>query len=453
MLRYSAIGASVRWRLDRVLRRPISETTTMTRLDLRLTVLFRLAMLIMLALGASGAAQAATGCGGKGQRACCVLEQVPSCDKGLKEAGTCKKNCDCGKGLGQSAGMCVKDNDDDDATPCGAAGQRACCVLERIPSCNKGLVEREGCKGGKCACGRAAGSPLPVAGRSSGTCVKPSSCGGLDEKPCAIDVQISAGRKSCDEGLAEDFTENRCVKADAAFAEAKCRAVVASLKLGKIPDPMQPFVAEAQRRAKRVKEADLRAKATAYVQEFKPMVGELQRIHQELEQVRDLFDPDSLCSASRMTARLLELSAKLKPVVKVLLPAYTGHFHMAYTLNASAAAVAGFQTGYAVVTDYQGAVGVYVYLGPALVSNASLGDSIGVQFYPKATLDSFEGWGWGFGVAGGPPTKIFSGGVDVSFGDALTPQGLGISGAIGLGALPVDFSVAATHSWKLWSTP
>jgi hypothetical protein len=411
------------------------------------------AVLFAVGLYAAGPSHAAAGCGGKGQRACCVLEQVPSCDKGLKEAGSCKKNCDCGKGPGQSVGMCVKDNDDDDATPCGAAGQRACCVLERIPSCNKGLVEREGCKGGKCACGRAAGSPFPVAGRSSGTCVKPASCGGLDEKPCAIDVQISAGRTSCDEGLAEDFTENRCVKADAAFVEAKCRAVVASLKLGKIPDPFQPFVAETRKRARGVKESDLRAKAAAYVQEFKPMVGELQRIHQELEQVRDLFDPDTLCSSSRMTARLLEVSAKLKPVVNALLPAYTGHFHMAYTLNASAAAVAGFQTGYAVVTDYRGAVGVYVYLGPALVSNASLGDSIGVQFYPKVTLDSFEGWGWGFGVSGGPPTKIFSGGVDVSFGEAIAPQGLGISGAIGLGVLPGDFSVSATHSWKLWSTP
>jgi hypothetical protein len=418
----------------------------------RLVLTMCIAVLALLGLGATGPSHAAAGCGGKGERACCALERVPSCDKGLKESGVCKKNCECRKGPGRSIGMCVKD-DDDDATPCGGVGQRACCVLERVPSCNKGLVERDGCKGAKCACGRGPGAIAQQPGRSSGTCIKVSACGGLDERPCAIDVQISAGRTSCDEGLVEDFTENRCVRADAAFLEAKCRAVVASLKLGKLPDPFQPFVAESRKRSKRVDEADLRAKAMAYVQAFDPMVAELQRIHQELEQVTDLFGPDTMCSSSRLTARLLDLSARLKPVVKQLLPAYTGHFHMAYTLNASGAAVAGFQTGFAVVTDYQGAVGVYVYLGPALASNVSIGDSIGVQFYPKVTLDSFEGWGWGVGVAGGPPTKVFSGGVDVAFGEAITPQGLGISGGIGLGVLPVDIAVAATHTWKLWSTP
>ena len=110
------------------------------------------------------------------------------------------------------------------------------------------------------------------------------------------------------------------------------------------------------------------AEATDYVDALKPMVAELQRVHTELDQSRDLFEPDTLCSSSRLTARLLALSTKLKPVVKSLLPIYSGHFHMADTLNASAGAVAGFQTGYAVVTDQQGAVGVYGYLDPALVS-------------------------------------------------------------------------------------
>ncbi len=173
----------------------------------------------------------------------------------------------------------------------------------------------------------------------------------------------------------------------------------------------------------------------------------------ELELVRDIFEPDTICSPPRLAARLQGLSAKLQPAVTLLLPTYTGQFHMVYTLNAAGAAVLGFQTGFAVVTDYQGAVGVYVYLGPALISNVSLGDSIGVQFYPQVTFDSFEGWGLGFGVSGGPPTKIFSGGVDVAFNEGIAPKGLGISGAIGLGVLPGDMSATVTHAWKLWSTP
>ena len=84
--------------------------------------------------------------------------------------------------------------------------------------------------------------------------------------------------------------------------------------------------------------------------------------------------------------------------------------------------------------------------------NASLGDSVGVQFYPKVTLDSFEGWGFGFGVAAGPPSLIFSGGADVAFTDRGVPVGIGISGGIGLGVLPVDVGVSATHAWQLWSS-
>ncbi|MFO1266809.1 MAG: hypothetical protein U1F25_02260 [Rubrivivax sp.] len=180
------------------------------------------------------------------------------------------------------------------------------------------------------------------------------------------------------------------------------------------------------------------------------IVGELERIHGQLARNRDLFAPDTLCVPSRLTAKLKDLARSLEPVVKAVLPKYSGHFFMAYTLNASAAAGAGVQAGYAVVTDYKGAVGVYVYLGPAVVTNASLGDSVGVQFYPQVTLDDFEGWGWGFAFSGGPPTKAFGGGIEVDF-DVAKPVGLGLSGSLGLGALPVDGSVAATHSWKLWS--
>ncbi|MBL8345724.1 MAG: hypothetical protein JNN03_09805 [Rubrivivax sp.] len=399
---------------------------------------------LWLALGTGLAA--ASSCGGKGERACCVLERVPSCDKGLAESGKCTKNCDCGKGPGKSIGMCVKD--DDGPSACGGAGQRACCVTERVPSCNKGLVERSGCKGNACRCGG-----FNVAGlRSAGTCYKPADCGGNGEKPCMLDVQISEGRASCDKGLAEDFIANRCVEDSAAIREAQCRVVVGALQAGQLPDAFKPFVDEAKKRVPRLPRADALAKATAYVQPLKPIVPELQRIYTELGKTKDLFRPDTLCSPARLQARLKELSAKLEPVVKSVLPTYSSKFHMAYTLNASVAAGPGIAAGYALATDYEGGVGVYVYLGPAVVFNASLGDSIGVQFYPKVTLDGFEGWGFGFGVAAGPPSLIFSGGADVAFTDRGVPVGIGISGGIGLGVLPVDVGVSATHAWKLWSS-
>lgn len=412
------------------------------------------ALAVLFATLAGEPALAASDCGGKGERACCALERPGRpCNSGLKERGTCKKNCACGVGVGSSIGMCVKDDDDKPAKPtaCGGEGERACCALERLPSCDSGLVEKAGCKG-HCACGVNKATGLDVPGNALGTCAKPPSCGAKGDRPCTLDVQIATGRKSCDRGLAEDFIANRCVEDGAAFREAQCRAVVGSMQAGKLPDVFKPFVAEARKRIPALPRPEAALKAASFVEPLKPIVPELQRIYTELGKSKDLFKPETLCSPARLEARLKELSARLEPVIKSFLPSYSGRFHMAYTLNASVAAGPGVAAGYALATDYAGGLGVYVYLGPAVVFNASLGDAIGVQFYPKVTLESFEGWGFGFGVSAGPPSKIFSGGADVAFTDRGVPVGIGVSGGIGLGALPVDVGVSATHAWKLWSS-
>lgn len=428
-----------------------------------------LALAVLFAALAGAPALAASDCGGKGERACCAAERPGRpCDSGFKESGTCKRNCACGVGIGNSIGVCVKDDDGGKppslppiplptppappkATACGGEGQRACCALERLPSCNAGLVEKGGCSG-NCACGVNKTTGIDVPGNALGTCAKPPSCGAKGERPCTLDVQIATGRKSCDKGLAEDFIARRCVDDGAAFREAQCRAVVGAMQGGKLPDAFQPFVAEAKKRVPGLPKPDALAKAVAYVEPLKPIVPELQRIFGEVEKTKDLFKAETLCSPARLQARMKELSSRLEPAVKRFLPTYSGRFHMAYTLNASVAAGPGIAAGFALATDYDGGVGVYVYLGPAIVFNASLGDSVGVQFYPKVTLESFEGWGFGFGVSAGPPSKIFSGGADVAFTDRGVPVGIGISGGIGLGALPVDIEVSATHAWKLWSS-
>ena len=67
---------------------------------------------------------------------------------------------------------------------CGGAGERACCLTERIPSCNSGLVEVSGCTTGSCQCQD--GVSLFFGTKSSGTCVGPTSCGGQDERACCI---------------------------------------------------------------------------------------------------------------------------------------------------------------------------------------------------------------------------------------------------------------------------
>ena len=56
------------------------------------------------------------------------------------------------------------------------------------------------------------------------------------------------------------------------------------------------------------------------------------------------------------------------------------------------------------------------------------------------------------GASGGPPTKVFSGGMDLSFDSNMKPMGFGPNAGIGLGALPVDVNVSWTYAIKLWST-
>jgi hypothetical protein len=99
---------------------------------------------------------AATACGGVGQRACCVGERIPSCNSGLHEVMGCTGECTCGGinpfGIANSIGHCEANPPPPTITACGGAGQRACCVIERIPSCNTGLHEVLGCTG-NCTCG------------------------------------------------------------------------------------------------------------------------------------------------------------------------------------------------------------------------------------------------------------------------------------------------------------
>ncbi len=69
------------------------------------------------------------------------------------------------------------------------SNQRPCKLWERVPSCNKGLIEYV----------------------HPNVCAPPKVrfvCGGLNQRPCKVFERIP----SCDRGLAEDFIKNLCVK-------------------------------------------------------------------------------------------------------------------------------------------------------------------------------------------------------------------------------------------------
>jgi microsomal dipeptidase-like Zn-dependent dipeptidase len=120
-------------------------------------------------------AAAASGCGKEGQRACCFLENIDigACEDGLAEIPGCSGDCQCG-GLAAegvlSSGTCIK------PTPCGGEGQRACIVFERDGTpCNSGLTPVPGCSGD--CFGKGAGSAW---GRSTHTCAKILPGGGFE---------------------------------------------------------------------------------------------------------------------------------------------------------------------------------------------------------------------------------------------------------------------------------
>lgn len=96
----------------------------------------RLSTLLIVLNGLLAASAQAGECGGLNQRACCLLERIPSCDAGLTEVALGQYPGACGVA---GAGTCLPNTV---PTPCGGEGQRACCITERVPSCDAGLEEQ-----------------------------------------------------------------------------------------------------------------------------------------------------------------------------------------------------------------------------------------------------------------------------------------------------------------------
>lgn len=165
----------------------------------------RLSLVLLPVVGHSMfGARAYAQCGGLNEIACCICDNDPTCDAGLFEIAGCDAGVDCETGdctggdncfgFGNSNGYCVA------LTPCGGEGERACCINEQIPACDSGLIEIGSCKNehpdGRFGCG------CDVLGSiSGGMCRKPN-CGGVGQRGCCLLERIP----SCDAGLIEDIS-------------------------------------------------------------------------------------------------------------------------------------------------------------------------------------------------------------------------------------------------------
>jgi len=113
-------------------------------------------------------------CGGERQRACCLWERVPSCDSGLIEVALGEYPDACSS---FGAGTCVLKTA---GTPCGGEGQRACCLSDGLPTCDEGLqyqtdalpFDKFEAVSGDATCG-GVGLTGSETARSMGTCIKP----------------------------------------------------------------------------------------------------------------------------------------------------------------------------------------------------------------------------------------------------------------------------------------
>jgi microsomal dipeptidase-like Zn-dependent dipeptidase len=194
-----------------------------------------------------------TNCGGPDERACCLLgtDRVKEgisgpCRAGLIEKGDCDSildpaACQCSgalTGFIQSEGVCID-------PLCGGENERACCVNEQLAmglgNCIPGLVEIPGCDpGSDCSCK----GLLGLGFSSSGTCHKPTFCGGDGDRACCI----AERQTPCDTGLVEvigctgDCFCGAGLGNVAGLSESSCAKFneVAEPEIGFIPPPAPP---------------------------------------------------------------------------------------------------------------------------------------------------------------------------------------------------------------------
>jgi hypothetical protein len=172
--------------------------------------------------------------------------------------------------------------------------------------------------------------------------------------------------------------------------------------------------------------------------------------------MESIFSPENFCqdSVAETDKKLIQLGLIPSFAAVRTRGAEDSHFYMGYQVTIGLGAVVAGQIGISGVTDFRGNGGKYWFIGPGAVTNASVDLTGQVSFFPKVALEDFSGWGWGIGVSGGPPSKIVSGAVDVSFNQTFPGfqgsqfQGFALGGGVGLGAIPGDVGVSYAHSWK-----
>ena len=252
----------------------------------------------------------------------------------------------------------------------------------------------------------------------------------------------------------------------ARFAKIQaCKATVGLIKGGKAAAGFMKSVIPSiksrkkgtQDRFKRDKNFrdQLIAKVTRNLQAHKTKIPELKRIAKSMNGAKKkldaIFSANSFCSDSvrTMDKKLMQLGMVPKFAMVRSRGADDEHFYLGYQITLGGGVGVGLQVGLMGVTDLRGNGGKYWFIGPQGITNATVGVTAEVAFFPKVSLNSFKGWGSGIGISAGPPSKVVSGAVDVMLDEKVKEfQGFGFGPGVGVGLSPVDAAFSYTHSWK-----
>lgn len=263
--------------------------------------------------------------------------------------------------------------------------------------------------------------------------------------------------------------ETKRIQKDAAQVAKRsaCKATVGLIHAGKaVAGFMQNLIpagkqknADAQRRFNNDKSFhdQLIATITNQLQTHKDKIPQLKHVATLVNQPQNkpkldaIFSTANFCRDSIATMDQKLIQSGMAPVFATVRSrgAQDKKFFLGYQVTFGAGVAAGLQVGLMGVTDFQGNGGKYWFIGPQAITNAAVGLTAEVTFYPNVPLSSFTGWGAGVGISAGPPTKIVSGAVDIMLDETVKQfQGFGFGPGIGLGVIPVDAAFSYTHSWK-----
>ena len=246
-----------------------------------------------------------------------------------------------------------------------------------------------------------------------------------------------------------------------------CKATVGALKAGKaVAGFMQQVLPTAKQRRDSAQNQfkndanyrnQLLSQITNRLQAYQNKVPELKRIAVAMNNPQNrgkldaIFGTDNFCTDSVTTMDKKLIQAGLAPVFAVVQSrgADDSHFYLGYTITLGGGVGVGAQVGLSGVTDFRGNGGKYWFIGPQGITNAAVGITAEVAFFPNVPLSSFDGWGAGVGLSAGPPSKVVSGAVDVMLDQTVKQfQGFGFGPGVGVGVSPVDGAFSYTHSWK-----